>query len=96
MQFACDTHYPWQREEDEILEEGRIRFEDGAVRIPNRPGLGAEVDWDQVARLEEKYWKLPYRRRDDAEEMRKHRRSVLAAHPAPVVSRGVPPPVEPA
>lgn len=72
MQFACDTHYPWQHAEDEILEGGRVQFEQGAVRIPDRPGLGAEVDWDQVARLEEKYWKLPYRRRDDAEEMRKH------------------------
>lgn len=72
MRFACDTHYPWQHAEDEILEGGRIRIEDGMVKIPERPGLGAEVDWDQVARLEERYWKLPYRRRDDAEEMRKH------------------------
>jgi len=72
MQFACDTHYPWQHAEDEILLGGRVRIENGEVRIPDRPGLGAEINWDQVARLEERYWKLPYRRRDDAEEMRKH------------------------
>lgn len=72
MEFACDTHYPWQHASDEILTGGRVRFENGAVRVPERPGLGAEIDWDQVARLEERYHRLPYRRRDDAAEMRKH------------------------
>ncbi len=72
MQFACDTHYPWQHASDEILAGGRVRFENGAVPVPDRPGLGAEIDWDQVARLEERYHRLPYRRRDDAAEMRKH------------------------
>jgi glucarate dehydratase len=72
MTFACDTHYPWQHASDEILSTGRVRFENGAVRVPDRPGLGAELDWDQVARLEERYQKIPYRRRDDAAEMRKH------------------------
>jgi glucarate dehydratase len=71
MKFACDTHYPWQQEKDEILAGGRVKFDHGSVRIPERPGLGAEIDWDQVARLEERYRKLPYRKRDDAEEMRK-------------------------
>ena len=39
--------------------------------IPNKPGLGVELDYDQVARLEERYRKLPYRMRDDEAEMRK-------------------------
>jgi glucarate dehydratase len=72
MQFACDTHYPWQDEQDEVLVGGRVRFVDGAVPIPDKPGLGVEIDWDQVARLEERYRRLPYRKRDDEAEMRRH------------------------
>lgn len=72
MHFACDTHYPWQTEKDEVLAGGRVKFTAGAVVIGDKPGLGVELDMDQVARLEERYRKLPYRKRDDAEEMRKH------------------------
>lgn len=70
--YACDTHYPWQTEQDEVVVGGRIKFENGAVRIPDRPGLGVELDYDQLARLEERYQKLPYRKRDDEAEMRQH------------------------
>jgi len=72
MEFACDTHYPWQTGQDEIVAGGRIGFVDGAIPVPARPGLGVEIDFDQVARLEQRYWKLPYRKRDDEAEMRKH------------------------
>jgi glucarate dehydratase len=72
MLFACDTHYPWQTEQDEVLVGGRVKFVDGAVEMPAKPGLGIELDLDQVARLEERYHKLPYRKRDDAAEMRQH------------------------
>jgi glucarate dehydratase len=70
--YACDTHYPWQTEKDEVIVGGRVRFVDGCVPIPDRPGLGVEVDFDQIARGEERYRKLPYRKRDDEAEMRKH------------------------
>jgi len=72
MQFACDTHYPWQSEQDEVLDGGRVKFVEGCVVMPEKPGLGVELDMDQVSRLEERYRKLPFRKRDDAEEMRKH------------------------
>jgi glucarate dehydratase len=72
LTFACDTHYPWQTEKDEVVLGGRIRFENGAVRIPERPGLGVELDYDQVARGRERYEKNPFRKRDDEAEMRKH------------------------
>ena len=72
MQFACDTHYPWQTEQDEIIEGGRVKFVDGAVPIPDKPGLGVSLDMDQVHRLGERYRKLTYRKRDDEAEMRKH------------------------
>jgi glucarate dehydratase len=42
------------------------------VLIPERPGLGVELDYDQVARGRERYEKIPYRKRDDEAEMRRH------------------------
>jgi glucarate dehydratase len=72
LTYACDTHYPWQVEKDEIVEGGRIPFVDGAVRIPDKPGLGVSLDYDQVARGRERYNKIPLRKRDDKAEMRKH------------------------
>jgi len=72
LTYACDTHYPWQTEVDEVVVGGRIPFEKGCVVIPDKPGLGVELDLDQVARGEERYKKLPFRKRDDEAEMRKH------------------------
>lgn len=72
LSYACDTHYPWQSERDEIVAGGRIRFENGYVRIPDRPGLGIDLDYDQLARGRERYATCAYRNRDDAAEMRKY------------------------
>ena len=72
LTYACDTHYPWQTDEDEIVAGGRIPIVNGAVRIPEKPGLGVELDRDRLARGRERYARLPYRRRDDEDEMRKH------------------------
>jgi glucarate dehydratase len=70
--YASDTHYPWQRSEDEILASGRVRFEGGSVRVPAAPGLGAELDRDALARGRERYERCGYRNRDDEAEMRRH------------------------
>ena len=72
LTYACDTHYPWQTAQDEVVVGGRIPFVDGSVRIPDRPGLGVDLDYDQVARGRERYARIPYRKRDDEAEMRKH------------------------
>jgi len=72
LSYACDTHYPWSAERDEIVAGGRIQFEDGNVVIPDKPGLGVELDYDQLARGRERYEKCLYRKRDDEAEMRKH------------------------
>jgi glucarate dehydratase len=72
LTFACDTHYPWQSERDEVAAGGRIRFVNGCVRIPDKPGLGVELDYDQLARGRERYRTCRYRKRDDEAEMRKH------------------------
>lgn len=72
LTYACDTHYPWQSAEDEVAAGGRIPFVKGCVKISNKPGLGVELDYDQLARGEERYAKCAYRKRDDEAEMRKH------------------------
>ena len=72
LTYGCDTHYPWQTEIDEVVVGGRVKFHEGTVVIPDKPGLGVELDYDQVARGEERYRKLPYRKRDDELEMQKH------------------------
>lgn len=72
LTYACDTHYPWQSERDEVVVGGKIPIRDGCVTIPEKPGLGVELDYDQVGRLKERYGKIPYKKRDDEAEMRKH------------------------
>lgn len=72
LTYACDTHYPWQSAEDEVAAGGRIPFVKGCVKISDKPGLGVELDYDQLARGEERYAKCAYRKRDDEAEMRKH------------------------
>ena len=72
LTYASDTHYPWQEAADEVLVGGRVRIDGGAVRVPDGPGLGAEIDRDALARAAERYARAGYRRRDDAAEMRTH------------------------
>ena len=73
LTHACDTHYPWQTEQDEVVLGGRVPIADGCVTVPlTKPGLGVELDYDQLARGRERYEKLSYRKRDDEAEMRKH------------------------
>ncbi len=72
LSYPCDTHYPWQSAEDEVVAGGRVPIVDGCVEIPCRPGLGVELDHDQLARGKERFEKLPYRKRDDEAEMQKH------------------------
>jgi glucarate dehydratase len=72
LTFACDTHYPWQSEEDEIIMGGRVPIVNGCVRIPAKPGLGVDLDFDKLARGRQRYAKCLYRKRDDEAEMRKY------------------------
>lgn len=72
LTYACDTHYPWQSEQDEVVEGGRVSIVNGCIKIPEKPGLGVELDYDQLVRGRERYEKCPYRKRDDEAQMRKH------------------------
>ncbi len=70
LTYDVDTHYPWLHEADEIITGGKIRFENGAVKVPTTPGLGVEIDRDAMARSHELFERIPYRDRDDVGYMR--------------------------
>ena len=72
LTYACDTHYPWQADADEVTAGGKIPIVGGSVHVPDKPGLGVELDYDRLARGRERYERIPFRKRDDEEEMRKH------------------------
>jgi glucarate dehydratase len=71
LSYACDTHYPWQREE--VLVGGRIPIEDGCVVVSNEPGLGIELDRAALAALHECYKSCGLTERNDEIEMQKVR-----------------------
>ncbi|MFB0617384.1 glucarate dehydratase family protein [Streptomyces sp. AGS-58] len=69
LRHACDSHYPWQSED--VLTE-RLAFEGGRIAVSDAPGLGVELDRDELARLHRR-WAADdggYRDRDDAAAMR--------------------------
>jgi glucarate dehydratase len=70
LTYACDTHYPWQ--EEEVIVGGKIPFKNGAVVVPDKPGLGVELDRDALAVLAKNYENCGIRARDDISEMRKY------------------------
>jgi glucarate dehydratase len=69
LKYALDTHYPWQS--DEIITQGRFKFEEGAVVVPNGAGLGVELDRKALAVLHENYKKCGLTKRNDEIEMQK-------------------------
>jgi glucarate dehydratase len=61
--YACDTHWPWKTED--VIRGTPLVFTHGAVRVPDTPGLGVELDRDALGRLHEQYLACGLRRRDD-------------------------------
>jgi glucarate dehydratase len=64
---AIDTHWIWQ--DGERLTKEPLRIEDGAIRVPTTPGLGVELDMDEVGRAHALYLKHGLGARDDAAAM---------------------------
>lgn len=59
LAFAADAHY--HHLTDDILVGGKLRYESGAIRVPDGPGLGVEIDRDKLAKYAELYRELgPY------------------------------------
>ncbi|MBX2817355.1 MAG: glucarate dehydratase [Saprospiraceae bacterium] len=69
MDYALDTHYPWQ--EDEVIVGGKLPIENGAVRVPHGPGLGVEIDRSALEKLHANYQEAGLKERNDEIEMQK-------------------------
>ncbi len=67
--YACDTHWPWKTED--VVTGTPLAFQAGAVRVPDGPGLGVELDRDALAALHEQYLRCGIRTRDDTGYMRR-------------------------
>jgi glucarate dehydratase len=70
LNYACDTHYPWNVVDDVVTTP--FTFVDGALPVPTTPGLGVELDRDALARLAENYRTCGLVQRDDTGYMQKH------------------------
>ena len=53
LNYACDTHWPWKTED--VVAGQPFSFSNGALRVPDGPGLGVELDRDALGRLHEQY-----------------------------------------
>ncbi len=65
---AIDTHWIWQEGRERLTKEP-LRIVGGMVEVPARPGLGIEIDMDQVMKAHELYKTLGDGARDDAMAM---------------------------
>lgn len=65
---AIDTHWIWQEGRERLTKEP-LRIEGGMVEVPDRPGLGVEIDMHQVAKAHALYEKVGGGARDDAAAM---------------------------
>src|SRR5687767_6587169 len=59
LSFAADAHY--HHLVDDIIEGGKLMYEQGAIRVPDGPGLGVRLDRAKLAQYAELYKELgPY------------------------------------
>jgi glucarate dehydratase len=65
---ALDTHWIWQEGVERLTREP-LKIEDGEIRVPDRPGLGIDVDLDQVEAAHQLYLDHALGGRDDAKAM---------------------------
>ena len=64
---AIDTHWIWQ--DGQRLTKERYQIKGGLLSIPDRPGLGIEVDLEQLEQAHALYRKMNLGGRDDAAAM---------------------------
>lgn len=64
---AIDTHWIWQ--DGQRLTREPLQIVGGEVKVPAKPGLGVEIDMDQVAKAHELYKGMGLGARDDAVAM---------------------------
>lgn len=81
LSYACDTHYPWQEPDEEVIKGGKLPIVDGCVKVTRTPGLGVELDYDQLAKLNDQYLSCGIRSRNDVTQMQKYDPSWKAFKP---------------
>jgi glucarate dehydratase len=64
---AIDTHWIWQ--DGQRLTREPLKIEEGKIRIPERPGLGIEIDMAEVEKAHQAYKNMGLGARDDAAAM---------------------------
>jgi len=64
---AIDTHWIWQ--EGQHLTKEPLQIINGKIAVPDKPGLGVELDMDQVMKAHELHKTLPTGARNDAMAM---------------------------
>ena len=62
---AIDTHWIWQ-EGTERLTKVPLIIKDGYISVPDKPGLGVEIDMNAVMKAHELYKKENLGSRDDS------------------------------
>ncbi|KIX01891.1 uncharacterized protein Z518_07830 [Rhinocladiella mackenziei CBS 650.93] len=71
LDYACDTHWPWKRRDEDVIVDGALKWVDGGVVVPTTPGIGVELDREKLARLHQQYLDCGLRKRDDTAYMKK-------------------------
>jgi glucarate dehydratase len=64
---AVDTHWIWQ--DGQRLTKEPLRIAGGMVTVPDKPGLGIEIDMEQIERAHQLYKTMRLGARDDARAM---------------------------
>ena len=65
---ALDTHWIWQEGVERLTKEP-LQIENGMVAVPDRPGLGVDIDMAQVEKAHNLYTKMALGARDDSMAM---------------------------
>ena len=56
LSFAADAHY--HHLTGDIIEGGLMPYEGGAIRVPEKPGLGVKLDREKLREYSELYQRL--------------------------------------
>ena len=59
-----DTHWPWQ--DGQRLTKEPLLIRKGKIKLPDKPGLGIELDMQRIEEAHQLYKNLPSQERDDA------------------------------
>ena len=56
LSFAADAHY--HHLTDDIIDGGKMQYQDGSLAVPKGPGLGIKLDYDKLGAYRELYQRL--------------------------------------